>query len=198
MRSSEPGRPVTQRLFAAVLPPASAVAELRRALAPLHALPGARDLRWTGPEGWHFTLAFYGEVPEDVTPELEARLERAARRTAPFALRVRGAGHFGGRALWAGAAGGLDTLRLLAERAEAAARRAGLATEEHRRYTPHLTLARSRGAADLRPFAAALAEFEGERWEAGELTLVRSHLPVSGVPGERPRYSAVRAWPLGG
>ncbi|WP_432006893.1 RNA 2',3'-cyclic phosphodiesterase [Streptomyces parvus] len=198
MSSSDPGRPATERLFAAVLPPDAAVAELRAALAPLHALPGARDLRWTGPEGWHFTLAFYGEVPEDVRPELEARLERAARRTAPFALRVHGAGHFGGRALWAGAAGGLDTLRLLAERADAAARRTGLPMEEHRRYTPHLTLARSRGAADLRPFAAALAGFEGQRWEAAELTLVRSRLPVSGVPGERPRYTAVRAWPLGG
>lgn len=145
MSSSDPGRPATERLFAAALPPDAAVAELRAALAPLHALPGARDLRWTGPEGWHFTLAFYGDVPEDVRPELEARLERAARRTEPFALRVHGAGHFGGRALWAGAAGGLDTLRLLAERAEAAARRAGLPMEEHRRYTPHLTLARSRG-----------------------------------------------------
>ncbi|MFE6697755.1 RNA 2',3'-cyclic phosphodiesterase [Streptomyces sp. NPDC057718] len=198
MSSSDPGRPATERLFAAVLPPGAAVAELRTALAPLHALPGARDLRWTGPEGWHFTLAFYGDVPEDVRPELEARLERAARRTEPFALRVHGAGHFGGRALWAGAAGGLDTLRLLAERAEAAARRTGLPMEEHRRYTPHLTLARSRGAVDLRPFAAALAGFEGERWEAGGLTLVRSDLPVSGVPGERPRYTVVRAWPLGG
>ncbi|MGW8485971.1 RNA 2',3'-cyclic phosphodiesterase [Streptomyces sp. NPDC055886] len=198
MSSSDPGRPPARRLFAAVLPPASAVAGLRSALAPLHALPGARELRWTGPEGWHFTLAFYGEVSEDAAPELEARLERAARRTEPFALRVHGAGHFGGRALWAGAAGGLDTLRLLAERADAAARRTGLPMEEHRRYTPHLTLARSRGAADLRPFAAALAGFEGERWEAGELTLVRSDLPVSGVPGEQPRYTAVRAWPLGG
>ncbi|MEV8448505.1 RNA 2',3'-cyclic phosphodiesterase [Streptomyces parvus] len=198
MSSSDPGRPATVRLFAAVLPPEAAVAELRAALAPLHDLAGSRDLRWTGPEGWHFTLAFYGEVPEDVRPELEARLERAARRTAPFALRVHGAGHFGGRALWAGAAGGLDTLRLLAERAEAAARRTGLPMEEHRRYTPHLTLARSRGAADLRPFVAALAGFEGRRWEAAELTLVRSRLPVSGVPGERPRYTAVRAWPLGG
>lgn len=161
MSSHSSGRPPTQRLFAAVLPPAGAVAGLRAALAPLHTLPGAGDLRWTRPEGWHYTLAFYGEVPEDVLPELYARLERAAHRTEPFPLRVHGAGHFGGRALWAGAAGGLDTLRLLAERADAAARRAGLPMEEHRRYAPHLTLARSRGEADLRPFTAALAGFEG-------------------------------------
>lgn len=69
--------------------------------------------------------------------------------------------------------------------------------EEHRRYTPHLTLARSRVPADLTPFTAALEGFEGLRWEAGELSLVRSHLPVDGVPGEQPRYEVVRAWPLG-
>ncbi|MFG3406897.1 RNA 2',3'-cyclic phosphodiesterase [Streptomyces sp. NPDC048142] len=197
MSSHSPGRPPAQRLFAAVLPPAGAVAELRTALAPIRTLPGARDLRWTGPESWHFTLAFYGEVPEDVRPELETRLERAAHRTDRFPLRVRGAGHYGGRVLWAGAAGGLDTLRLLAGRADAAARRAGLPMEEHRRHTPHLTLARSRGEADLGPFTAALAGFEGERWEAGELSLVRSDLPVSGVPGEQPRHEVVRSWRLG-
>ncbi|MFE3473714.1 RNA 2',3'-cyclic phosphodiesterase [Streptomyces bacillaris] len=200
----DPGRPPTrrrrpaQRLFAAVLPPPSAVAELRTAVAPLHALPGAQDLRWTRPEDWHFTLAFYGEVPdEDVRPELEARLGRAAHRTGPFRLRVHRAGRFGGRALWAGAAGGLDALRLLAERADAAGRRSGVPLGEPRRFTPHLTLARSRTGAELRPFTEALAGFEGQGWEAGELSLVRSELPHSGVPGERPRYAVVRAWALG-
>ncbi|TGZ03417.1 2'-5' RNA ligase family protein, partial [Streptomyces rhizosphaericola] len=98
---------------------------------------------------------------------------------------------------WAGAAGGLDALRLLAERADAAGRRSGVPLEEHRRFTPHLTLARSRARAELRPFTEALAGFEGQGWEAGELSLVRSELPHSGVPGERPRYAVVRAWALG-
>ncbi|MFB7556922.1 RNA 2',3'-cyclic phosphodiesterase [Streptomyces brevispora] len=185
------------RLFTAVLPPDPALRELRRAVAPLHALPGADALRWTGPAGRHFTLAFLGNVDEEVLPDLYSRLERAAHRTPAFPLRVHGAGRFGGRVLWAGAAGDLDTMRLLAERAHAAARRAGLPMEEHRRYTPHLTLARSRDEADLAPFTAALGGFEGMRWETGELSLVRSDLPVDGVPGEQPRYEVVRAWPLG-
>ncbi|MEU1471566.1 RNA 2',3'-cyclic phosphodiesterase [Streptomyces sp. NPDC005761] len=185
------------RLFAAVLPPAPAVEELRRAVVPLRSLPGADTLRWTGAPGWHYTLAFLGEVDEELLPDLYSRLERAAHRTETFALRVHGGGRFGGRALWAGAAGGLDTLRLLAERAHAAARRAGVPMEEHRRYTPHLTLARSRVPADLAPFTEALEGFEGQIWEAGELSLVHSHLPVDGVPGEQPRYRVVRAWPLG-
>lgn len=186
------------RLFVAVLPPDAAVRELRRAVAPLHGLPGAGRLRWTGAENWHFTLAFLGNVDETLLPELHTRLARAAHRTGPFPLRLHGAGRFGGRALWVGAAGAIDTLRLLAERADAAARRSGVPMDEHRRYSAHLTLARSRGAdADLRPYVEALAGFEGAPWEVGEVALVRSNLPGGGTPGERPRYEVHASWPLG-
>ncbi len=183
------------RLFAAVLPPDSAVAELAAAV------DGVRDdrLTWAAQAGWHFTLAFMGEVRDDVLPELHTRLERAAHRTSPFALRLHGCGHFGERALWAGAAGELPALRMLAERADAAARRAGVPMDQHRRYTPHLTLARSRSTTTpLRPYLDALADFEGTPWQVDTLSLVRSNLPVSGVPGEQPRYETVRSWPLAG
>ncbi|MER6550827.1 RNA 2',3'-cyclic phosphodiesterase [Streptomyces sp. NPDC049952] len=188
----------SQRLFVAVLPPGPAADELAGAVAPLHRLPGAMDLRWTAREGWHYTLAFLGNVDEELLPALYTRLERAARRTEPFPLRIRGGGRFDGRVLWAGAEGGLGTLRLLAERAAAAARRSGIPMEEHQRHTPHLTLARSRAQADLAPYTAALEDFDGTPWEVGEIGLVRSDLPVDGVPGEQPRYRVVRAWPLGG
>ncbi|MEU2412185.1 RNA 2',3'-cyclic phosphodiesterase [Streptomyces sp. NPDC047726] len=188
----------SQRLFVAVLPPGPAADELAGAVAPLHRLPGAMDLRWTAREGWHYTLAFLGNVDEELLPALDTRLERAAHRTEPFPLRIRGGGRFDGRVLWAGAEGGLGTLRLLAERAAAAARRSGIPMEKHQRHTPHLTLARSRAQADLAPYTAALEDFDGTPWEVGEIGLVRSDLPVDGVPGEQPRYGVVRAWPLGG
>ncbi|WP_328969850.1 RNA 2',3'-cyclic phosphodiesterase [Streptomyces sp. NBC_00239] len=183
------------RLFAAVLPPPAAVAELRAAVG---GLPADDRLRWTAEEGWHFTLAFMGEVEEHLLEELHARLARAAHRTESFPLRLHGSGHFGDRALWVGAAGGLDRMRLLAERADAAARRAGIPMEQHRRYVPHLTVARSRGEISLTPYTEALAAFEGTSWQVGEVCLVRSRLPVSGVPGEQPRYEVVGAWPLAG
>lgn len=50
----------------------------------------------------------------------------------------------------------------------------------------------------LHPFLDGLAGFEGTRWEVGELALVRSNLPVSGVRGEQPRYERVDGWPLEG
>lgn len=186
------------RIFAAVLPPADVAAELAGRVAELRKLPGADALRWTGRPGWHYTLAFYGEVEDDVVPDLSERLARAAHRTAPFPLAVAGGGQFGhGRALWAGAHGDLETLRLLADRAEAAARKAGLPMGEHRRYKAHLTVARSRDAVDVRPYTALLAEFASRTWTVGELALVRSNLPTSGVPGEQPRYEVVGRWGLG-
>jgi RNA 2',3'-cyclic 3'-phosphodiesterase len=186
------------RLFAAVLPPPDAADELGRTVDELRRLPGADQLRWTGRPGWHFTLAFYGEVDEDVVPDLSERLERAARRTDPFPLAVRGGGQFGrGRALWAGAEGDLKTLRLLADRTEAAARKAGVPMGEHRRYKPHLTLARSRDAVDVRSYMATLHGFAGRTWTVGDVALVRSNLPTSGARGEQPRYETVARWALG-
>ncbi|HET6855567.1 MAG TPA: RNA 2',3'-cyclic phosphodiesterase [Streptomyces sp.] len=186
------------RLFAAVLPPAGAVDELGLAVDRLQALPGADGLRWTARAGWHFTLAFLGEVDDALLPGIEERLGRAAARHEPFELRIDSGGHFGQRALWAGASGGLDAMRRLAERADAAARRAGVAMEEHRTYRAHLTLARSpTGEADLKPYVEALGGFTGTGWTVGELALVRSNLPVAGVRGEQPRYETVAAWALG-
>jgi 2'-5' RNA ligase len=187
------------RLFAAVLPPQDVTEELGAVVGELRKLPVAQGLRWTGVPGWHLTLAFYGEVDDDVVPELSERLERAARRTPRFPLALRGGGQFGhGRALWAGVSGELPVLRLLAERAEAAARKAGVETGEHRRYKAHLTVARSREAVDVRPCLEVLDGFISRTWTVDELALVRSNLPKSGVPGEQPRYEVVGRCALGG
>ncbi|MEU6476206.1 RNA 2',3'-cyclic phosphodiesterase [Streptomyces sp. NPDC047017] len=193
------------RLFAAVLPPEDVTDALAAEVAELRKLPGADRLRWTGRPGWHFTLAFYGEVPEETVPELESRLAKAARRTEPFALALRGGGRFGGgKALWTGADGDVRALGLLAGRAMAAARKAGVAgaagadTGEHRPYKAHLTLARGRDGVDVRPQVEALRAFGSRSWTVDGIVLVRSRLPRSGVPGEQPRYEPVARWALGG
>ncbi|WP_353943955.1 RNA 2',3'-cyclic phosphodiesterase [Streptomyces sp. HUAS MG91] len=182
------------RLFAAVLPPVDVVEELG---AVVDRLPAGGGLRWTGRAGWHLTLAFYGDVPEATVPELAERLARAAARTGTFAIGLRGGGHFGGRFLWAGVAGETAALSRLAERARAAGRKAGI-EGEHRRYRPHLTLARAGDPYDFGPHLTALDTFTGTPWTVAELALVRSNLPTSGVPGERPRYEKVGGWPLAG
>lgn len=59
-------------------------------------------------------------------------------------------------------------------------------------------MARSRDAIDAQPYLEALEGFTSRTWTVGELALVRSNLPRSGVPGEQPRYEAVARWALGG
>ncbi|MDX2841470.1 2'-5' RNA ligase family protein, partial [Streptomyces ipomoeae] len=72
------------RLFAAVVPPDDVLDELGRVVAELKGRGGAQRLRWTEAAGWHFTLAFYGEVDDDLVPELSRRLERVAGRSGAF------------------------------------------------------------------------------------------------------------------
>lgn len=193
------------RLFAAVLPPEAVLLEIRGAVDALRALPGADPgaLRWTGRDGWHFTLAFYGEVDDGLVLPLTDRLARAAHRTEPFSLAMRGGGQFGrGQALWIGAEGDVEVMRILAGRAEAAARKAGVTgsgKHGHRPYKAHLSVARGRGRGpvDVRPYVEALRTFAGRTWTVDELLLVRSNLPRSGIPGEQPRYETVARWSLG-
>jgi 2'-5' RNA ligase len=187
------------RLFAGLFPPPAAAGELAAALGRVRSMPGAADLRWSAREGWHFTLAFLGEVPDEVRPALDERLARAARRHGPLELRLAAGGRFGDRTLWMGAEGDLRALSHLVDSVRAGARRAGAPPAEEHGFRAHITLARTpRGhAAHLRPYAEVLGAFRGTPWTVDRIGLVASLLPRSGVPGEQPRYETVREFPLG-
>ena len=80
----------------------------------------------------------------------------------------------------------------LAASVSAGARRAGAPPpDEGRPFLPHLTLARCRAPADVRPLVAALAGFAGTPWIADRIQLIRSY------PGPRPTYEELASWPLG-
>ncbi|MFE0458984.1 RNA 2',3'-cyclic phosphodiesterase [Kitasatospora sp. NPDC058965] len=210
------------RLFVAVTPPAAALAELARAVAPLRAVAGAAGpdgLRWTDPAGWHLTLVFLGEVAEERLPALRDGLARAARGHQEHELRLAGGGRFGDRVLWVGLAGQTRALHALALAvAEATGAEAGVAQEGG--YQPHLTLARAgtgrshpTGAqrAALRAAAERLAAFQGEPYPVTGFELMRSDFgagdgdgdggggPADGKahPGRGPvRYTAIDRWEL--
>ncbi|MCO5993125.1 RNA 2',3'-cyclic phosphodiesterase [Actinoallomurus rhizosphaericola] len=177
------------RLFVALLPPANVLDEVEAAFAPHRA--AHPDLRWTRRPSWHVTLAFYGEVDEQVVPRILPRLERAAGRHPRRELAFAGAGAFprpaSARVLWTGVEA---DLRRLADSCVAAARREGVDVDEHKRFHPHLTMARARDPLDLRSLVAELRGYEGSPWTAEEINLVRSHL------GPRARYETLGAWPL--
>jgi RNA 2',3'-cyclic 3'-phosphodiesterase len=180
------------RLFVAVRPPAAAVAELDDLVRRLR--PQGAGLTWTTPAQWHLTLVFLADAPEERLPELERRLSSAAARHGPARLSIGGGGRFGDRVLFSKVAGDVDGVRRLAASVQAAARRTGLEVED-RPYRPHLTLARARGGAELRPLAAEVNAFRGVEWIAEEIELVRSRLGKG--PGRRAAHETLCSWPLG-
>jgi len=107
-------------------------------------LPG---VRWVRPENYHLTLRFIGEVPGYMADELDLALANI--RAKPFELSLSGLGTFE-------KAGRVQSLHVVAERTpglahlqtkiETALQRAGLPAER-KRFAPHVTLARTDGAA---------------------------------------------------
>src|ERR1035438_7823205 len=184
------------RLFVAVAVPEQVAGELEAAVAPLRS--SWPSLRWTGIDAWHLTLAFLGEVNDVIAAGLADPLRIAAAEHAPLTLSLAGSGAFpgAGRAhvLWTGVHGDLKRLDHLAESVATAAKHEGAPPAEERRdFQPHLTLARSRAAVDVRALIAELAEYAGTPWTAEEIYLIRSRpdlgaqgLPASSDPGPVP------------
>jgi len=185
------------RLFVAIAPPPAVLDEVEAVVAPLR--PAWPSLRWTGREAWHVTLAFLGEVGEDTERALGPRLERAVQRYPCLSLSFGAAGAFPAprraRVLWTGIHGDRRALEALARSVAAGARRAGAPPpDEGRGFRPHLTLARCRAPADVAPLVEALAGYAGAPWTAGEIHLIRSHLPTEA--GAQPRYEVAGTWRL--
>lgn len=166
---------MSKRMFTAVLPPATVVAELDEFLAPRRAAD--QQLRWTRPEGWHLTTSFMGQVGPGRDEYLEDNLAEVAASSAPFEVRVAGGIAFPhpekARVLGLAVPTGHDELAALSARCRAAASRAGIVADGSR-FVGHLTVARhNRGMAALR-WLQVLDTAPGWSWMADELVLIES------------------------
>ena len=188
--------PRTTRTFIALpLPGAvrSKLEALQTSLAP--AVEGAR---WVGPEAFHLTLAFLGDVAD---PDLNAvclAVAGSVRNLPRFSLEVRGLGAFPDagrpRVLWAGIEGDLDALAAVRRAAFDAATLAGYRPADER-FHPHVTLARlkpGRGAsADLGPL------IERRRaWRAGAFPADTVITFASTTTPDGPAYASLGRAPL--
>ncbi len=178
------------RLFVAVWPDV----ETRRRLAGLEQELGrSKGLRFVGPERWHVTLRFLGEVADESAGPLgDALVECAAAYPAPVECRLGpGTGWFTGVRVLHLPASGVDGLA-------AAVREAtlpfvpGPASPEPA-FNGHLTLARSKGR---RLSVAALGEMAGIPFEAA-FPVSTLHLVSSRPSPQGHVYSTVVRAPLG-
>ena len=175
------------RLFVALELPA----DLRRRMGQLST--GVRDARWVAEENLHLTLRFIGEVEKYLVDELVDAL--AGIESPAFPLTLSGAGHFESRkrvrAVWIGTEKS-DELASLVARIEHALVGAGLAPEG-RKFSPHITVARLKGAppGDVAKWLSANTLFKAFPFHVTRFALFASYLGRAG-----PTYEIVETFPL--
>lgn len=152
-------------------------------------LPGAR---WIDPENYHITLRFIGNVDEPVADDIADTLHHISRPS--FELALDGLGAFGNRkprSLWAGVKPAPVLAELQAE-LERSLQRIGL-EPEHRHFTPHITLARVRGASepDVAAYLTLRGDFRTAPFPVGRFVLLSSKASRGGGP-----YVMEEAYPL--
>lgn len=146
---------------------------------------------WDKPEKLHLTLKFLGETSDEQLAGLTKAVERAARETANFKLRIDGTGVFPSRrkarVLWLGVTDGRENLRKLNEALERECERAGFACET-RDFKAHLTIARLREPEKSRNLVEAHLQenFAAIEFEVSEIVIYQSELSPQGS-----RYNVV-------
>lgn len=174
------------RLFVALRPPAA----VRRIL--LAATAGVVGARWQDDSQLHLTLRFVGEIDPSQAEDLAAELGLI---DAPrFDLRIAGVGHFEKRdrlhALWAAVVPS-PPLEMLQQKVERVCQRIGL-EPEHRKFTPHLTLARLGGrSGPVGDWLAVNGALSAGPWPVDEFRLYESQLSAAGS-----RYAPIISYRL--
>ena len=177
------------RLFVAAIPPPALAQRLAEAAASI----APPELRLTPPANLHVTIHFLGEVEPDAVPALEADLAAAAAPHTPTELTldaITPGPPRRPRMLWATAKATPGYTVIVGDVGAATAARAPNARGA-RPGTPHLTLARLRGRADLRRWPGA-QPLEDASFPVTELALVRSELGPGG-----PTHTTITTFPLG-
>ena len=105
-------------------------------------------MRWVRLDGLHVTLRFLGPTIEERIRDITAAVRAVAETSAPFRIRIHGAGSFPPagrpRTLWLGIRDGADELATLATALDRELVHAGWPPSE-RPFRAHLTLARADG-----------------------------------------------------
>jgi 2'-5' RNA ligase len=144
---------------------------------------GLVGARWIDPENYHVTLRYIGDVSAALARELDQEFARVRRPPLDLVLeRLSAFGHDKPRAIVVRIGNSLPLALLQADH-ERAARHVGLAPDT-RKFTPHVTLARSRGAS-----AVAAADYlQSRNWfrsalfHADRFVLFSSRASTGGGP----------------
>jgi 2'-5' RNA ligase len=139
----------------------------------------------------HITLKFLGDIPEENVPAIENAIREAVAGIKSFRMRMKGAGAFPNLSrisvIWAGLEGA-DKLTVIAERLEKSLKPLGFEPEK-RKFSPHVTVARTRHSPNLKELAEVILDWE--QGDFGEVPVDRIILKKSVLRPEGPVYSDV-------
>ena len=172
---------MSKRLFVAIDLPEST----RQLFASLD--PHIRGARWIDPAQVHLTLAFFGDVTDEIDLALRERL--SAIEFGAFFLPITGVGTFSAKSapkiIWIGVGKAHPHLFQIYKRVQEAALAAGL-EPELRPWHPHITIARCRDVAPqpLRKFLKANADLD-----AGMIRVEAFHLYSSKLTSAGPIHT---------
>ena len=176
------------RLFTAIEVPVS----IAQQLALLQCgLPGAR---WIERENLHITLRFIGDIENPMANELIHALERV--KSASLSLKLENLDVFGGskpHSLFASVKRNSALLDLQGEQ-ERICQSIGL-EPEGRKYKPHVTIARIRGAKtnDIAKYLSGNGGFQTPSFSVDRFVLLSSRSSVGGGPyGEEVSYQLTK------
>ncbi|MCR9136801.1 MAG: RNA 2',3'-cyclic phosphodiesterase [Alphaproteobacteria bacterium] len=153
---------------------------------------GLHGARWIDVENYHMTLRFIGDIDAPTADELVNALDRIER--PQFDLSLIGMGSFGSKkphSLWAGVSASPELLALQAE-IERICQRLRLRPDP-RKFTPHITIARLRGARveDVVSYLSARSNFQTNSFTVSRFVVMSSRDSVGGGP-----YVTEEAYPL--
>ncbi|WP_027365433.1 RNA 2',3'-cyclic phosphodiesterase [Desulfotruncus alcoholivorax] len=151
-----------KRLFWAICLPENIKRKLFGLQSKLREVPA--DVKWVEQHNFHLTLKFLGDTRASQVRELTNAVSHSISGTGAFSLELAGIGFFPGpkrpKVIWAGVRGEVEKFKQLHEKVEEAVARLGF-TDHSNRFSPHLTLGRTRslrGSAELVDRAALIAK----------------------------------------
>jgi len=157
---------------------------------------GIEGARWIDPDNFHLTLRFIGDIPDRIADELMTELQRVVAMPT-FNISLAGVGVFGTKkphSLYVKVEESPDLRRLQAMH-ERICQSLGMPPEQ-RKFTPHVTIARLRGAMprQVQTYASAHNLYRSRVFDVSQFVLFSARSSRGGGPyGREEVYPLVRA-----
>ncbi len=154
---------------------------------------GIEGARWIDPDNYHLTLRFIGDIPDRMADELTIELQRVVAMPA-FSVSLAGVGVFGTKkphSLHVKVEESPDLRRLQAMH-ERICQSLGMPPEQ-RKFTPHVTIARLRGALPrpVQAYASAHNLYRSRVFDVSQFVLFSARSSRGGGP-----YGREEVYPL--